>query len=47
LNPNHPLSRFGKVTDWKLKGENALRTSGEPGASVNWANFFKLLRRAP
>lgn len=29
-NPNHPLNRFGKVMDWKLKGENALRTSGVP-----------------
>jgi uncharacterized protein YbjT (DUF2867 family) len=27
-NPNHPLNRFGKVMDWKLKGENALRASG-------------------
>lgn len=29
-NPNHPLNRFGKVMDWKLKGENALRASGVP-----------------
>jgi uncharacterized protein YbjT (DUF2867 family) len=29
-NPNHPLNRFGKVMDWKLKGEDALRTSGVP-----------------
>jgi uncharacterized protein YbjT (DUF2867 family) len=29
-NPNHPLNRFGKVMEWKLKGENALRTSGVP-----------------
>ena len=27
-NPNHPLNRFGKVMDWKLKGENSLRASG-------------------
>jgi uncharacterized protein YbjT (DUF2867 family) len=27
-NPNHPLNRFGKVMDWKLKGEMALRASG-------------------
>lgn len=27
-NPNHPLNRFGKVMDWKLKGESALRASG-------------------
>ncbi len=24
----HPLNKFGKVLDWKLKGENALRASG-------------------
>jgi uncharacterized protein YbjT (DUF2867 family) len=29
-NPNHSLNRFGKVMEWKLKGENALRTSGVP-----------------
>jgi uncharacterized protein YbjT (DUF2867 family) len=29
-NPSHPLNRFGKVMEWKLKGENALRTSGVP-----------------
>jgi uncharacterized protein YbjT (DUF2867 family) len=29
-NPNHPLNRFGKVMEWKLKGESALRTSGVP-----------------
>ena len=29
-NPNHPLNRFGKVMEWKLKGENALRASGVP-----------------
>jgi uncharacterized protein YbjT (DUF2867 family) len=28
--PNHPLNRFGKVMEWKLKGENALRASGTP-----------------
>jgi uncharacterized protein YbjT (DUF2867 family) len=27
-NPNHPLNRFGKVMEWKLKGENAIRSSG-------------------
>jgi uncharacterized protein YbjT (DUF2867 family) len=27
-NPNHPLNRYGKVMDWKVKGENALRASG-------------------
>jgi uncharacterized protein YbjT (DUF2867 family) len=29
-NPNHPLNRFGRVMEWKLKGENALRASGVP-----------------
>ncbi len=27
-NPAHPLNCFGKVLDWKLKGENVLRQSG-------------------
>lgn len=26
--PDHPLNQFGRVLDWKLKGENALRESG-------------------
>jgi len=26
--PEHPLNRFGKILDWKLKGEEALRHSG-------------------
>lgn len=26
--PEHPLNRFGKILDWKLKGEEALRQSG-------------------
>ncbi|NDJ62089.1 MAG: SDR family oxidoreductase [Chloroflexi bacterium] len=26
--PNHPLNEFGRVLDWKLKGENVLRESG-------------------
>lgn len=26
--PDHPLNKFGKVLDWKLKGENILRQSG-------------------
>ena len=26
--PEHPLNNFGRVLDWKLKGENILRTSG-------------------
>jgi uncharacterized protein YbjT (DUF2867 family) len=26
--PNHPLNCFGKVLDWKLKGEETLRDSG-------------------
>ena len=26
--PNHPLNCFGKVLDWKLKGEEVLRKSG-------------------
>lgn len=26
--PEHPLNNFGRVLDWKLKGENVLRTSG-------------------
>ena len=26
--PEHPLNRFGKILDWKLKGEDALRNSG-------------------
>ncbi len=26
--PEHPLNNFGRVLDWKLKGEEALRTSG-------------------
>ncbi len=25
--PEHPLNNFGRVLDWKLKGEDALRTS--------------------
>ena len=25
---DHPLNRFGRVLEWKLKGEQALRTSG-------------------
>lgn len=29
-NPNHPLDRFGKLMEWKLNGENALRASGVP-----------------
>jgi uncharacterized protein YbjT (DUF2867 family) len=27
---DHPLNRFGRVLEWKLKGENALRASGLP-----------------
>jgi uncharacterized protein YbjT (DUF2867 family) len=26
--PGHPLNNFGRLLDWKLKGENVLRTSG-------------------
>ena len=26
--PEHPLNRYGKILDWKLKGENTLRESG-------------------
>ena len=26
--PNHPLNQFGRVLEWKLKGEEALRASG-------------------
>lgn len=26
--PEHPLNSFGRVLDWKLKGEEVLRTSG-------------------
>lgn len=26
--PEHPLNNFGRALDWKLKGENVLRTSG-------------------
>ncbi len=26
--PEHPLNNFGRVLDWKLKGEDFLRTSG-------------------
>ncbi len=26
--PEHPLNRFGRILDWKLKGENSLRESG-------------------
>lgn len=26
--PEHPLNNFGRVLDWKLKGEQSLRTSG-------------------
>ncbi len=26
--PEHPLNNFGRVLDWKLKGENAVRESG-------------------
>lgn len=26
--PEHPLNRFGKILDWKRKGEEALRESG-------------------
>jgi len=27
---DHPLNKFGRVLDWKLKGENVLRKSGLP-----------------
>jgi len=39
--PEHPLNRFGRILDWKLKGENALRESGltytivRPGGLTN------------
>lgn len=39
--PEHPLNRFGKILDWKLKGEEALRHSGleytiiRPGGLTN------------
>jgi uncharacterized protein YbjT (DUF2867 family) len=39
--PEHPLNKFGKVLDWKLKGENALRKSSltytivRPGGLTN------------
>jgi uncharacterized protein YbjT (DUF2867 family) len=26
--PEHPMNRFGRILDWKLKGEEALRQSG-------------------
>lgn len=26
--PGHPLNNFGRLLDWKLKGENVLRSSG-------------------
>jgi uncharacterized protein YbjT (DUF2867 family) len=26
--PEHPLNNFGRILDWKLKGENVLRSSG-------------------
>ena len=26
--PDHPLNQYGRVLDWKLKGEEALRSSG-------------------
>ncbi len=26
--PEHPMNRFGRILDWKLKGEHALRESG-------------------
>jgi uncharacterized protein YbjT (DUF2867 family) len=28
--PDHPLNQYGRVLDWKLKGEDALRASGIP-----------------
>lgn len=29
-NPDHPLNQYGRVMDWKLKGEDYLRQSGIP-----------------
>ena len=28
--PDHPINRFGRVMDWKLRGEDHLRASGLP-----------------
>lgn len=28
--PDHPLNQYGRILDWKLKGEDALRASGIP-----------------
>jgi len=47
--PNHPMNCFGKILEWKLKGENALRESGlsyaiiRPGGLVNSSDGEKFL----
>ncbi len=47
--PDHPLNCFGKVLDWKFKGENALRKSGlnyaiiRPGGLIDTHSEQKLL----
>jgi uncharacterized protein YbjT (DUF2867 family) len=47
--PNHPMNCFGKILDWKLKGEDALRESGlsyaiiRPGGLVDSSESEKLL----
>ncbi len=47
--PNHPMNYFGKILDWKLEGENALRKSGlgyaiiRPGGLINTSNEQNIL----
>jgi uncharacterized protein YbjT (DUF2867 family) len=46
--PNHPMNCFGRILEWKLKGENALRESGlsyaiiRPGGLVDSSEGEKL-----
>lgn len=45
---NHPMNCFGKILEWKLKGENTLRKSGlsyaiiRPGGLVDTSDIHKL-----
>ncbi len=47
--PDHPLNQFGRVLEWKLQGENALRASGlsytiiRPGGLTNNSGGSKRL----
>jgi len=47
--PDHPLNRFGRILDWKRKGEDALRQSGleyaiiRPGGLTDTSNGSQAL----